>query len=91
MLAEVEYLPNEPPVPLDDFGHELARLVAELAEHPLLSLYNLPAIHDMRALGWQLAQLLPIEQAEKVVLLELADPQRRVLEIARWLERTAAE
>lgn len=91
MVAEVEYLPSEPSDPLDDFGHELARMVEELSEHPVLSLYNLPTIKDMRMLGWQLAQLLPIDQATKVELLAISDPKKRVFEIARWLERTASE
>ncbi|WIO74813.1 LON peptidase substrate-binding domain-containing protein [Porticoccaceae bacterium LTM1] len=91
MVAEVEYLPVEPSEPLDDFGHELAKMVEELSEHPVLSLYNLPTIKDMRMLGWQLAQLLPIDQATKVELLAISEPKKRVFEIARWLERTANE
>ena len=91
LIGEVEYLPPEPTAPLDNFGHELATLVSELKQHPALAGYELPNIADLRTLGWQLAQLLPIEPEEKVALLELADPRERVLRIARWLERTASE
>ena len=91
LIGEVEYLPPEPAVPLDSFGRELATLVAELKQHPALAGYELPNVTDLRTLGWQLAQLLPIGPREKIALLELADPRERVGRIARWLERTAAD
>lgn len=91
LIGQVTYLPAEPVVPLDTFGRELATLVSELKRHPTLAGFELPQISDLRALGWQLAQLLPIEPAEKIALLELADPRQRVMRIAQWLERTTAE
>ncbi len=91
LVGEVEYLPSEPVVPLDNFGKELATLVSELRQHPALSGFELPHISDLRSLGWQLAQLLPILPEEKIALLKLSDPRDRVARIVQWLERTSPE
>jgi Lon protease-like protein len=87
--ANVEYLPDEPSTPLDSFGSELTGLVKDLKKHPNFSQYMMPTIRDVKMLGWQLAQLLPIDDAEKAELLGLDDPSQRVLEIARWLESSS--
>lgn len=89
LIGDIDYLPTEPSVPLNVLGDELAVLAEELKQHPALAELELPSITDARTLGWQLAQLLPIEQAEKVRLLELSDPQQRVDDIARWVDRNA--
>jgi Lon protease-like protein len=85
--AQVEYLPDEPSTPLDSFGYELSSLVQDLKKHPAFAQFMMPEIRDVKMLGWQLAQLLPIEHAEKAELLRLDDPKQRVLQIARWLKK----
>jgi len=89
--ADVEYLPAEPSTPLDSFACELTGLVKDFKKHPTFSQYMMPTIRDVKMLGWQLAQLLPIADAEKAELLGLNDPNQRVLKIARWLKNSALE
>jgi Lon protease-like protein len=78
-MAEVEWLPAEPALPLSGNHARLAttlrRAIGELAEH----YENVERKFDDAAwVGSRLAELLPIELAEKQVLLELDDPVARL-------------
>ena len=78
-MGEVEWLPVEPelPVPADceRLATTLRRALEELAEH----YENVERKFDDAAwIGARLAELLPIELADKQALLELDDPIERL-------------
>jgi Lon protease-like protein len=78
-MGEVEWLPVEPelPVPADceRLASTLRRALEELAEH-----YENVArkFDDAAWIGARVAELLPIELADKQALLELDDPIERI-------------
>jgi Lon protease-like protein len=78
-MAEVAWLPEEPRVPLPAefarLGDTLRRALAGLSEH-----YELVEKHFDEAswVGSRLAELMPIAPEEKLALLELEDPVRRL-------------
>jgi uncharacterized protein len=78
-MGEVEWLPVEPelPVPADceRLASTLRRALEELAEH----YENVERKFDDAAwIGARIAELLPIELADKQALLELDDPIERI-------------
>jgi Lon protease-like protein len=78
-MGEVSWLPEEPAVPLPaDYarlGVTVRRAFAELAEHYQ---HVETKFDDAAWIGARLAELLPIELADKQALLELQDPIERL-------------
>lgn len=89
MVAEVEWLPEEPCLPVPDYFDGLLELAEQLRQHPVVSAMKLPTIHNSRDLGWQLCQLLPLSPPDKVVLLSLNDPELRLEHLAERVTRMA--
>jgi uncharacterized protein len=90
-LAEVDYLPPEAPCALP---RELAHL-GELLREVLPKLggaYAQVEAHfgDAGWVGNRWAEILPLTVAEKLALLELADPLARVAQVAAWSARQPA-
>ncbi|WP_350612703.1 LON peptidase substrate-binding domain-containing protein [Pseudomonas sp. HY7a-MNA-CIBAN-0227] len=79
LLAEVEWLEEQPERPLDEEDCDLLALLQALAEHPMVASLDMGAdAEGQQVLGHRLAYLLPFTEADKVDLLQLDDPQRRL-------------
>lgn len=87
LVAEVEWLPEEPCEPVPEHFDGLLDLALQLRRHPLVEKMNLPPIESARDLGWQLCQLLPLSAPDKVALLSLGDPALRLDHLAERVER----
>lgn len=88
LLAEVEWLPDARPVPLaSDFPH-LQEIMAGLAEHPALARLGVDgAPADGARLAYQLAQYLPLDEADRQAVLVQDEP----LEGLAFLDRIVRE
>ena len=69
---------------------ELVALVQQLSAHPSVERMGLPAVKDARTLGWQLTQLLPLSNPDKVALLELGDPWLRLDQLVERIDRLSS-
>jgi Lon protease-like protein len=88
VLAEVEPLPEEQPLPLPDRGRELVALLQQLLAHPAIERLQLQAeTADAGRHANQLAQLLPIAEARKFELLAEPDPLLRLDRLLLILEQ----
>jgi Lon protease-like protein len=88
VVAEVELLPGEPELALPERAHHLPGLMLQLMQHPLIARLQLrPELEDGGRLANQLAQLLPIPEAEKFALLAEMDPRLRLDRLTLLLEQ----
>lgn len=88
VVAEVEPLVEEQPLPLPERGRELVALLEQLLAHPAVARLELQAeTEDAGRLANQLAQLLPIAEASKFELLAEADPLLRLDRLLLILEQ----
>jgi len=87
LMAEVEFLPDEPVAEIEDRHMDLVALAQQLSEHPAVARLGLPTIKDASTLGWQLTQLLPLSNPDKVALLEMDDPLLRLDELDERVQR----
>lgn len=90
-IAEVEWLPQEPSVPLPDTARPLAemlqQLLAQMAERYAAVL---PRYEDASWVGYRLAEIMPLPVAQRQYLLEICDPRLR-LDIIGTLVNAQAE
>ncbi|CAK17489.1 LON peptidase substrate-binding domain-containing protein [Pseudomonas entomophila] len=92
MLAEVQWLPDQADSPLVEQDDDLLALLLALGEHPMVEALDMPRDVDGRqALGNQLAYLLPFMEEDKLDLLAIDSPQRRLEAIQALLERIQGE
>ncbi len=88
IVATVEALPAESALPLPERAKELIALLEQLMQHPLIARLKLePSVDDGGQLANQLAQLLPIPEASKFILLTEADPLLRLDRLLQLLEQ----
>lgn len=88
VVGDVEWLPAEEPLPMAPSSGELADLLEQLLEHPVLQRLGVePRRDDAGILGQQLAQYLPIDEADKFDLLSEADPVQRMDQLLQLLEQ----
>ena len=88
VLANVEPLPPDSALPLPERATDLLVLLRQLVEHPLIARLKLePEVHDGGRLANQLAQLLPISEANKFELLAELDPLQRLDRLLLILEQ----
>jgi Lon protease-like protein len=90
-LAEVDYLPEEARQALPgEFAH-LGELLRELLSK-LGGAYAYVEAHydDAGWVGNRWAEILPLAPAERLALLELADPLARLAQVAAWSARQGA-
>lgn len=87
MMAEVDWLPDEPlrPVPAECDG--LLAVLDELKEHAAMLSLKFEPVESADALSWQLAQLLPLDDKVRIELLDTEDPLERLATIAASLDR----
>ena len=91
VVADVEMLPDEDDVGLPARAADLIELLRQLIEHPLVARLNTtPQTADAGRLANQVAQLLPIPEADKFALLVEADPLRRLDRLLLTLEQLSA-
>mgnify|MGYP004701882379 CR=1 FL=1 len=90
-IAEVEWLPQEPSVPLSDTARPLAemlqQLLAQMAERYAAVL---PRYQDASWVGYRLAEIMPLPVAQRQYLLEICDARLR-LDIIGTLVNAQAE
>lgn len=88
VVAEVEPLPEEPPLALPERARDLVPLLQQLMEHPAIVRLQLQAdAGDGGRVANQLAQLLPIPEADKFALLVETDPLLRLDRLLALLEQ----
>ena len=87
-MAAVDFLPEEPPASLSAEFEDLAETLRVLLKHPLAKELGVEAdLEDARAVGWRLAELLPLPAETRQGLLQLQAPQERLLELRRHVAR----
>jgi Lon protease-like protein len=88
VLADVEPLPCEAALPLPERATDLLALLRQLIEHPLIARLKLePELADVGRLANQVAQLLPIQEANKFELLAELEPLQRLDRLLLILEQ----
>jgi Lon protease-like protein len=91
-LAEVEWLPEEPPATLPEARQELAEILRQI-----ILQVGAPyadgegAYADAGWVGCRLAELLPLSLVQRQYLLELSDPLKRLEIIATLLQSLATQ
>ena len=92
ILADVEWLDEEPEQPLQDEDADLVALLKALAEHPMVEALNMGTeALGQQSLANQLAYLLPFAEEDKIDLLQLDDPQQRLDAIQALLDELQGE
>lgn len=86
MQAQIDWLPLEPRVDIPEQHAVLHSLLQQLRQHPSTLRLQLPDIGDARQLGWQLSQLLPLENPLKIDLLAMDDPLQRLDRLLALIE-----
>ncbi|GAB7529115.1 LON peptidase substrate-binding domain-containing protein [Pseudomonas sp. 3A(2025)] len=79
LVAQVQWLEEQPEQPLQDEDADLVALLHALAEHPMVASLNM-GLHaeGQQSLANQLAYLLPFSEQDKIDLLEIDDPEERL-------------
>ena len=92
LVAEVEWLEDEPEQPLQEEDDDLVALLKALAEHPMVVALNMGTeANGQQSLANQLAYLLPFSELDKIDLLQLDDPQQRLDAIQALLDELQGE
>lgn len=92
LVAEVEWLEDEPEQPLQEDDDDLVALLKALAEHPMVVALNMGTeANGQQSLANQLAYLLPFSELDKIDLLQLDDPQQRLDAIQALLDKLQGE
>lgn len=86
MRAQVEYLPSEEIIAIDDQYDGLRAIYDSLATHPQIQLLKLPEIQTINHLGWFLTLLLPISRAEQIELIKLESPVERLERLSKQID-----
>jgi uncharacterized protein len=87
-LAQVDYLPDDPPCALPAELAHLGELLREVL--PQLGERYAHVVAQYQDAGWvgnRWAEVLPLTVAEQQQLLELADPLARLAQVAEWSTR----
>lgn len=84
LLAEVEWLADAEPSPIGDSHAHLAEIMAGLAEHPALVRLGVePEPRDAAQLAYQLAQYLPLDEADRYAVLAEEEPMQGLVYLDR--------
>lgn len=91
-LGEVEWLPDESPLPLPESAQPLAEMLRTLlAQLPERYALITPAYDDSSWVGYRLAELLPLPMKQRQHLLEISDAQLRLDVIAALVQSLAEQ
>ncbi len=75
LLAQVEWLADAEPQPVDEGYSHLAEIMAGLAEHPALARLGVqPHPSSASQLAYQLAQYLPLDESDRYAVLSGPEP-----------------
>jgi Lon protease-like protein len=86
-MGEVEWLEDDPFIPMPEGAGELKNLLRTLMEHPHVARLQLdPEVEDVATLSFILAQLLPIDESIKFELLSEQDPLERLDRLMSMLD-----
>ncbi len=92
LMGEVDWLADLPDTPLVEADDDLLALLVALGEHPMVEALGMPReVNGRQSLANQLAYLLPFMEEDKVDLLAMDSPQRRLETIQSLLERIQGE
>ncbi len=92
LVADVEWLQEQPERPLDEEDADLLALLEALAEHPMVASLDMGAdAQGQQELGNRLAYLLPFTDVDKIELLQLDDPVLRLDAIQLLLDELQGE
>lgn len=90
--AEVNWLEPEPDVELAEDYLGLKELLTDLAKHPGAATFRLnPDTRNATELGFQLAQVLPLEDEQKLELLCMHNPIERLELLSDWVENLSQQ
>lgn len=89
VVGSVDYLPDDPVVPVPAESGVLATILRRLAEQVggELAAASDARFDDAAWVAWRLAELLPLEMEERQQMLQSDDPAQRLKWLAEWLPR----
>lgn len=87
--GEVRFWPHEPVLPVPPEHGLLATILERLLEQigGAFAKADRACLDDAAWVGFRLAELLPLAQAEKQQLLQITDPLQRLIQLQHWLPR----
>lgn len=87
--GDVRFWPDEPPMPVPPEHGLLATILERLVEQVggLLAKVERARYDDASWVGYRLAEMLPLAQAEKQHLLQMTDPLQRLAQLAHYMPR----
>lgn len=92
LVADVEWLQEQPERALDEEDADLLALLEALAQHPMVASLDMGAdAQGQQELSHRLAYLLPFTAPDKIELLQLDDPQQRLDAIQLLLDELQGE
>jgi len=92
IVGDAELLAPETVVPLPERAQGLIALLRQLIAHPLVARLNVePETQDATRLANQIAQLLPLPETEKFILLTELDPLRLLDRLLLILDQITGE
>ncbi|NMX61649.1 LON peptidase substrate-binding domain-containing protein [Pseudomonas sp. WS 5079] len=92
LVADVEWLQEQPERALDEEDADLLALLEALAQHPMVASLDMGAdAQGQQELSHRLAYLLPFTDSDKIELLQLDDPQQRLDAIQLLLDELQGE
>lgn len=88
LVGDVHWYDEPAATPLRPEHAVMATLLAELLEKVggQYAAVNLRQLEDADWVGWRLAELLPITDPQRLVLLQEQDPHRRLDHLLRWMD-----
>ncbi|MCO8162904.1 LON peptidase substrate-binding domain-containing protein [Pseudomonas sp. 21LCFQ010] len=87
LVADVHWLEDHQERPLQEEDADLVALLHALAEHPMVASLDMGLdAAGQQSLGNQLAYLLPFDEQDKIELLEIDDPEERLVAIQSLLD-----
>ena len=87
LVADVVWLDEPEERPLQEEDADLVALLEALAEHPMVASLNMGvSATGQQSLSNQLAYLLPFTEEDKIELLEIDDPEERLVAIQELLD-----
>jgi len=88
LLAQVQFLADEPAAGLSPDDQALVDILGELVMHPMVQKLGLQVdFEDGRSVSWRLAELLPIEPEIKQSLLQMQSARERLAELRRLVSK----
>ncbi len=91
LMGSIEHLAEEPPGNPPAEHQPLLDILQQLVKHPMVEKLDLQIdFDDARAVSRRLAELLPMQPEVKQRLLELNDPDQRLGQLSKLIERLRA-